>query len=90
MFTGHIVVSAVASSCSYSSIAFSCNMIQEINDGCCFGFFREHKLQKVPFSLQECLSFTWDFKKPHVSTKLPPKLSLEIVSSSGESFSHYS
>lgn len=28
----------------------------------CFGFFREHKIQKVPFSLQERLSFTWDFK----------------------------
>lgn len=50
------------------------------------GFFGKHKIQE----LQERLSFTWDSKKPHVSSKLSPKLSLEIVSSSGESFSHYS
>lgn len=59
-----------------------------MNGGFCFGVFREHKIQKVPFF--NCGNVYLYFKKPHVSTKLSPKLSLEIVSSRGESFSHYS
>lgn len=56
-----------------------------MNDAFCFGFFRERKIRKVPFSLQEPLSFTKDFKKTSCFHRTsPPKLSLEIVSSSGE------